>query len=122
MKPLIGILLILALLAIIAALQFYAYSGAQMITATQAKRMAFEKIVDLRTDFEWSIGHHPEAVHLPGLSLSPEAADAAGLKKGDRILVYCNTGQRARRAAELLKSYGYEKVYYIPGSYVDLLT
>ena len=112
----LGILLI----GIVAA-QLYAYTGAQLISATQARRMQFDKIVDVRTDFEWSIGHHPEAVHLPSTTLSPETANAVGLKMGDRILVYCNTGQRSRRGAELLKSFGYEKVYYIPGSYVDLI-
>ena len=109
------------LLVGIAVAQLYAYTGAQMITATQARRMQFDKIVDVRSDFEWSIGHHPEAFHLPITTLTPEAAKAIGLTKGDRILVYCNTGQRSRRGAELLKSFGYEKVYYIPGSYVDLI-
>jgi rhodanese-related sulfurtransferase len=109
------------LLAIVVVAQVYAFSGTQMISATQARRMQFDKIVDVRTDFEWSIGHHPQAVHIPILSLTAQSADAAGLKKGDRIMVYCNTGQRSRRGAELLKSFGYEKVYYITGSYVDLL-
>ena len=43
------------------------------------------------------------------------------LKMGkEEILVYCNTGQRARRAAEVLRKLGYKNVYYIESSYTSL--
>ena len=37
------------------------------------------------------------------------------------ILVYCNTGQRARFAAEKLASLGFQDVVYIDGSYRTLM-
>ena len=43
-----------------------------------------------------------------------------GKNKKRNIVVYCNTGQRARSAAEYFKSYGYENVFYIAGSYSSL--
>ena len=40
-------------------------------------------------------------------------------KKG--TLVYCNTGQRARVAANKLEKMGFLEVYYIDGHYSSLL-
>jgi len=37
------------------------------------------------------------------------------------LLVYCNTGQRARFAAEKLEDLGFKDVYYIAGHYSSLL-
>jgi len=37
------------------------------------------------------------------------------------LLVYCNTGQRARFAAEKLEGLGFKDVYYIAGLYTSLL-
>jgi rhodanese-related sulfurtransferase len=44
-----------------------------------------------------------------------------GIMKSLPILIYCNTGNRARRASELLKKMGYEHVYYIADTYKTLL-
>jgi rhodanese-related sulfurtransferase len=44
-----------------------------------------------------------------------------GLNKLDKILVYCNTGQRARRAVDIMREFGYKNVYYIEGTYKTLL-
>lgn len=115
MKWIIGLLFVVIVLLVL-----YTYTGAQRITSEEAKRRIFDKIVDVRTDFEYSSGHYPNAIHLPAGSFTPSAAENAGLKKTDTILVYCNTGQRARRAAETLKSYGYPNVVYIAGTYDTL--
>ena len=37
------------------------------------------------------------------------------------ILVYCNTGQRARYASEQIAKMGYKKVYYIDGTYKSIM-
>lgn len=105
---------------VLAVAQWYTASGVQLISATKARRTHFDKIVDVRTDLEWNAGHHPDAIHLPVTSLTPAVAKRHMGKK-DSILVYCNTGQRARRAAEVLASYGYTNVSYIAGSYTGLL-
>jgi len=107
------------ILVVIAIALWYSASGSQRIDASEARRTRFDKIVDVRTDLEWNIGHHPEAIHLPAATLTAETA-AQVLQKNDRILVYCNTGQRSRRAAELLASYGYPNVRYIAEPYTAL--
>ena len=45
----------------------------------------------------------------------------AGLNKNKTIVVYCNTGQRARKASEEIKKLGFNKVFYIEGTYKSLL-
>ena len=105
---------------VLAIAQWYTETGVQLISSSKAKRTPFDKIIDVRSDLEWNAGHHPDAIHIPVSSLTPAVAKRH-LGKKDSILVYCNTGQRARRAAEVLASYGYTNVSYIAGSYTELL-
>ena len=65
------------------------------------------------------MGHYPGALHIPVTELKKEKMPKNSIDKG--ILVYCNTGQRARRAAETLKELGYNKVYYIAGTYSSII-
>ena len=71
-------------------------------------------IIDVRTQYEYDQGHYPGAVHVPLQNIN---RDTINFPKSTGILVYCNTGQRARRAAETIQSLGYTNVYYIAGSY-----
>ena len=43
------------------------------------------------------------------------------IDKDEPILIYCNTGQRARYASEKLQKIGFNNVYYIASSYLNLL-
>jgi len=43
------------------------------------------------------------------------------LNKNKTIVVYCNTGQRARKASEEIKKLGFNKVFYIEGTYKSLI-
>lgn len=92
------------------------------VTPAEAKRLIKEgaKVVDVRTDIERStLGHYPEDVHIPAGALKHSAG--AQLNKNDHIVLYCNSGQRARKAAETLQELGYPKVHYIAGSYTTLM-
>lgn len=112
-----------AVYTIYASLAYYTYSGTQLITSKKAKEMIKKenvKILDVRTKVEWNIGHHPDAIHIPNGDITKKKINKYFNKK-DKIIVYCNTGQRARQASEKLKSYGYENVYYIAGTYKSLL-
>ena len=68
---------------------------------------------------EWDIGHYPNAVHIPLGKLNKNSLSKE--YKNEGILIYCNSGQRARVAAEKLKQYGFNKVYYIPGTYKTII-
>lgn len=115
MKLLITILFILIVLA-----YMYSMTGEQKISPEQAKKLIEKgaKVVDVRTNIEWNLGHFPGAFHIPATQLKNTKLP---FSKDDVVIIYCNTGQRARAAAETLMSMGYEKTFYVASSYVSLL-
>jgi phage shock protein E len=122
-KQLTTILAVVALLAI-AMVVYYTFYSPLRISSEEAKKAIsegkFPIVLDVRTDLEYNLGHYPEAVHIPTALLKHEAEQR--LQDKDKgILVYCNTGQRSRAAADLLKAKGYTNVRYITGPYWSLL-
>jgi len=105
-----------------AGLRYYALTGKGLVSSRKARQMIesgdIDLVVDVRTKFEWDQGHYQGAKHIPVTSLSPSKFN--GVSKSDGILVYCNTGQRARAAAETIRGYGFKNVYYIEGGYWTL--
>ena len=76
-----------------------------------------KKVVDVRTTAEWNAGHYPSAIHIPASKLS----ETNLISPSDHVLLYCNTGTRARNAAEKLQAMGYKNVHYIAETYVELM-
>ena len=119
-------LTILALVAAVAVAMvvYYTYNSPLWISAEDAKKALanrqFSTVLDVRTDTEYNLGHYPEAVHIPTAKLASEVEQRLPNKQKG-ILVYCNTGQRARHASDILKSKGYKNVRYISGPYWSLL-
>ena len=106
------------------ALYRYAEDSPLKISSEEAKQRIAEYkidlILDVRTDLERStLGFYPGSVHITSDSLEITMKTVFPDKRM-RILVYCNTGQRARRAAERLEAMGYRNVVYISGSYKTL--
>lgn len=105
----------------LAALTAYTYFGQNLISSEEAKRLIKEgeikAVIDVRTATEWRSGHYRGALHIPVDKIN-EKTTAELPKKG--LLVYCNTGQRARFAAEKLEELGFKNVYYIAGHYSSL--
>lgn len=106
------------LLGGLGALTVYTMTGSQLITSKKAKRLIksgkIKRVIDVRTDMEWRLGHYPGAVHIPVNKIGKRSTSKLP-KRG--LLVYCNTGQRARFAAEKLIELGFKEVYYIAGHY-----
>lgn len=101
---------------------FYSMLGEGLVSARHARELIatgqVRTVVDVRTTTEFNIGHYPGAINIPVSRIS----DAAKLNMDrDGVLVYCNTGQRARFAAQRLRALGFKNVYYIAGTY-HLLT
>lgn len=105
-----------AIYTVYAGMRYYAVTGKGLVSSEKAKKMILsgeiKMVVDVRTKFEWDRGHYKGAKHIPVTSLSPDKFK--GVKS---VLVYCNTGQRARAAAETIRGYGVPNVYYIEGGY-----
>lgn len=99
----------------------YTYMGQNLVSASEAKRLIEEgkikRVIDVRTITEYRMGHYPRALHIPVDKINEKTTTELP-KKG--ILVYCNTGQRARFAAEKLEELGFEDVYYIAGLYTSI--
>lgn len=66
-------------------------------------------LLDVREPDEWQSGHAPGAVHLPLATLSAGAALPAEARARP-VVVICRSGNRSRRAAELLRARGVEAV------------
>ena len=99
----------------------YTYFGENLVSSKDAKKMirtgTIKKVIDVRTITEYRAGHYRGALHIPVNKMNKKTT-AELPKKG--LLVYCNTGQRARFAAEKLEELGFEDVYYIAGHYSSL--
>lgn len=57
-------------------------------------------LIDVREPDEFAAGHIPGAISLPLSQLDPDSA--TNLPDTDHVVIYCRSGTRARRAAELL--------------------
>jgi phage shock protein E len=122
-KRTLSILAFASVLAL-AMVAYYTFNSPLVISAEEAKKGIsegkFPIVLDVRTNLEYNLGHYPEAIHIPTANLADEVETKLPNKKTP-VLVYCNTGQRSRYAADLLKKKGYESVRYITGPYWSLL-
>jgi rhodanese-related sulfurtransferase len=76
-------------------------------------------VIDVRTNLERrTFGFYPGSVHIPANNLETEMTKYV---KDRQIIVYCNSGRRARLAAEKLVKLGFTKVNYIVSPYTTLL-
>lgn len=107
--------------AILIALNMYSYTSPLRVSPQEAKRRKYDVYLDVRTSAERRVlGSYPGSVHIPAGELKWEAPHKIPNKNAP-ILVYCNTGQRSRAAAETLKAMGYTDVQYIATTYRDIL-
>jgi rhodanese-related sulfurtransferase len=120
-------ILVLVVLAVgfLGYLYYYAVSSVYRISPEEAKRLLRDKqidlILDVRTDLERdTLGSYPGSVHIQGADLEREILKRYP-DRSLRILIYCNTGQRARAATDKLHSLGYTQARYISGSYTGLI-
>lgn len=114
----------IVLLIVIFVILIYTLTGSNKISSEEAKKMIqngdIRFVIDVRTNMEWDIGHYKNALHIPVQEITEENINKYNISKDSGILVYCNTGQRARFAADMIKKYGYSRVYYITTTYKSL--
>ena len=62
-------------------------------------------IIDVRTNDEYNKSHIPNVINIPH-----DIIDTLDLAKGTKIILYCNTGRRAKIARDTLTRLGYTNV------------
>lgn len=117
------IIIFLIIAMIIGFFAYYSLSSPFLISSKEAKKRlsqgGFDVVLDVRSNMEYNLGHYPGAAHVPVAEI-PTAIPRLFPDKQTKILVYCNTGQRSRYAADLLQGMGYKQTRYIAGSYLTL--
>lgn len=108
-------------LAIVLAV-IYTYTGDSRVSGRHAGSLirdgTVKTVVDVRTETEYAMGHYPGAINIPIGQIGPETAKLVDKTGG--VIVYCNTGQRARYGANKFKKLGFE-TYYIGGTYRSIV-
>ncbi len=99
---------------------YYTYSGPQLVSGSEAAKLVKggAVVIDVRTPAEYRLGHYKGAKSIPLGKIG--SAKTPVPSKSHPIVVYCNTGQRARMASERLETRGYENVSYIAGTYKSI--
>lgn len=81
-----------------------AYSAPSSITAAELKSMIERDepvtIIDVRSIEEFNVGHIPEAVPVESIK------DLKSLRYEGRVVLYCNTGRRSKKALDLFAENG----------------
>jgi phage shock protein E len=115
-------MILYVLLIALLVLYFYTMTGKDLVSPQKAMDLinsgAVTAIVDVRTRTEYNIGHYPGARNIPVGEIDEESTSA--LPRDGAILVYCNTGQRARVAARKLRRLGFE-AFYISCSFTCIM-
>jgi rhodanese-related sulfurtransferase len=129
MKGFINTRILFIMIVILAALFVYgsyqyAVSSAYRVSSEKAKEMIqknnIDVVLDVRTDMERAtLGYYPGSIHVPSADLETRMADYPN--KDTRIIVYCNTGHRARMATDTLQQMGYHNARYISSTYASLM-
>ncbi|MBR3771508.1 MAG: rhodanese-like domain-containing protein [Clostridium sp.] len=71
-------------------------------------------LLDVRTPVEYSIAHIEGAILIPENELQEKMKDRLSNKEKP-IFVYCRSGVRSKKAAQILANAGYRKVYEFGG-------
>jgi len=71
-------------------------------------------ILDVRTESEFDSGHIPGALNIPQSEL-PRRIGELGTSGDREIVVYCERGGRATKAASELRKAGFSKVLHLQG-------
>ena len=103
----------------------YAVSSKYRISSEKAKEMIMDNKIDLVLDVRTSaerntLGYYPNSIHIQGSDLEKRMRNEYP-NKDLRIIIYCNTGRRARIATDKLHEMGYKNTMYISSSYGSLM-
>jgi rhodanese-related sulfurtransferase len=85
------------------------------VQAQQAVSKAYSQFIDVRTPEEYAGGHAARAVNIPLDSLTSKMDT---LEKNEPVYLICQTGNRSKNAAVMLKDAGFNNVLNVTGGTV----
>lgn len=85
-------------------------------TRERIERDPAVKLVDVREDREWALGHISGAEHI-GKGVIERDIEAKIPDKDAEIILYCGGGFRSALSAEALQKMGYANVYSMDGGW-----
>ncbi|CAN5507649.1 hypothetical protein BH10ACI3_BH10ACI3_29160 [soil metagenome] len=80
--------------------------------AQAAVSKAYSQFIDVRTPEEYSGGHAARAINIPLDTLSTKLDT---IEKNEPVYLICQTGNRSKKAAVMLKDAGYPNVLNVTG-------
>ena len=103
----------------------YAMDSQYRVSSETAKKLLadkqFDVVIDVRTLLERNtMGSYPGSVHIPSQELTKNM-QMMFPNKETRVLVYCNTGQRARVATDIFQGMGYTNAVYIASGHRSIM-
>jgi phage shock protein E len=101
-----------AAVAIVLAVAGYLMLGrGREIQGDEARKLvaAGARLLDVRSPEEYARGHLPDALNIPVQELDRRLAEAGPADR--ELIVYCRSGHRSTRAAEILRAHGFTKVH-----------
>lgn len=69
-------------------------------------------IIDVRSKNEYAEGHINGAINIP---LSVIKKENYKIPKNKKILLYCQSGTRSKKAGKILEDLGYKEIYNLKG-------
>ncbi|MFT3742789.1 MAG: rhodanese-like domain-containing protein [Pyrinomonadaceae bacterium] len=85
------------------------------VEAQTAVSKAYSQFIDVRTPEEYAGGHAARATNIP---LDTMTASLDKLEKNEPVYIICQTGNRSKKAAEILKQAGYNNILNVTGGTV----
>jgi phage shock protein E len=101
-------------LAIAAIVLFLLMRPKPDVSGEEARKLVGDgaTLIDVRSAGEFSGGHIDGAANIPVDALARRVSE---IPKDKPVVLYCQSGARSSRAAEMLKSQGYQSVHNLGG-------
>lgn len=72
------------------------------------------RLIDVRSPQEYKEGHLEKSINIPLYDIETKIEDIIKDKE-TLLIIYCQSGNRSRKAIEILSKKGYENLYNIEG-------
>ena len=82
------------------------------VEAHPAVDKAYSQFIDVRTPEEYTSGHAARAINIP---LDDLTANIGRLERNEPVYLICETGNRSKKAAGVLKEAGFNNVISVAG-------